>query len=117
MKTNFQDLVARVENSVALAPVLGAISRPVTGQAVNFTPLFYQHKLNILEFDITVFVGSFYGGSFWSKLYYLNSTVAYFFLSARFLRHLFHFSFFIFSYIHLILVYFNTPFLQLVAKP
>ena len=26
--TNFQDLVAKVKNLVALAPVLGAISRP-----------------------------------------------------------------------------------------
>ena len=29
LATNFQDLVAKVENLVALAPVLGAISRPV----------------------------------------------------------------------------------------
>ena len=29
LATNFQDLVAKVENVVALAPVLGAISRPV----------------------------------------------------------------------------------------
>ena len=29
MKTDFQDLVAKVKNLVALAPVLGAISRPV----------------------------------------------------------------------------------------
>ena len=29
MATNFQDLVAKVKNLVALAPVLGAISRPV----------------------------------------------------------------------------------------
>ena len=28
LATNFQDLVAKVENLVALAPVLGAISRP-----------------------------------------------------------------------------------------
>ena len=29
--TNFQDLVAKVENLVALAPVLGAISCPALG--------------------------------------------------------------------------------------
>ena len=29
LATNFQDLVAKVKNLVALAPVLGAISRPV----------------------------------------------------------------------------------------
>ena len=28
LATNFQDLVAKVKNLVALAPVLGAISRP-----------------------------------------------------------------------------------------
>ena len=28
LATNFQDLVAKVKNVVALAPVLGAISRP-----------------------------------------------------------------------------------------
>ena len=31
LATNFQDLVAKVKNVVALAPVLGAISRPATG--------------------------------------------------------------------------------------
>ena len=31
MASNFQDLVAKVKNVVALAPVLGAISRPVFG--------------------------------------------------------------------------------------
>ena len=31
MATNFQDLVAKLKNVVALAPVLGAISRPVFG--------------------------------------------------------------------------------------
>ena len=29
LATNFQDLVAKVKNLVALAPLLGAISRPV----------------------------------------------------------------------------------------
>ena len=29
MKHNFKDVVAKVKNLVALAPVLGAISRPV----------------------------------------------------------------------------------------
>ena len=34
LATNFQDLLAKVKNLVALAPVLGAISRPV---ASNFS--------------------------------------------------------------------------------
>ena len=32
LATNFQDLVAKVKNLVALAPVLGAILRPATTQ-------------------------------------------------------------------------------------
>ena len=31
LATTFQDLVAKVKNLVALAPVLGAISRPAMG--------------------------------------------------------------------------------------
>ena len=34
LATNFQDLVAKVKNLGALAPVLGAISRPVTLETV-----------------------------------------------------------------------------------
>ena len=32
LANNFQDLVAKVKNLVALAPVVGAISRPVLGK-------------------------------------------------------------------------------------
>ena len=35
LATNFQDLVAKVKNLVALAPVLGAISRPVEAAHIN----------------------------------------------------------------------------------
>ena len=35
MATNFQDLVAKVKNLVALAPVLGAILRPELGNFSN----------------------------------------------------------------------------------
>ena len=35
LATNFQDLVTKVKNLVALAPVLGAISRPVNGKGCN----------------------------------------------------------------------------------
>ena len=37
MATNFQDLVAKVKNLVALAPVLGAILRPVLCAEVGKT--------------------------------------------------------------------------------
>ena len=40
MATNFQDLVAKVKNVVALAPVLGAISRPV----------YFSGRRNIAQF-------------------------------------------------------------------
>ena len=40
LETNFQDLVAKVKNLVALAPVLGAISRPV------FTVANFHYQLN-----------------------------------------------------------------------
>ena len=36
MATNFQDLVAKVKNLVALAPVLGAISRPECASISGF---------------------------------------------------------------------------------
>ena len=35
LATNFQDLVAKVKNLVALAPVLGAISHPELSVAIN----------------------------------------------------------------------------------
>ena len=35
LATNFQDLVAKVKNLVALAPVLGAILRPVSAYALG----------------------------------------------------------------------------------
>ena len=39
--TNFQDLVAKVKNLVALAPVLGAISRPA--DQYNVLPADFKH--------------------------------------------------------------------------
>ena len=36
LATNFQDLVAKVKNVVALAPVLGAISRPATRSSLSW---------------------------------------------------------------------------------
>ena len=54
LATNFQDLVAKVKNLVALAPVLGAILRPVKaretsglGGKQNLLRHFYFQKLFI----------------------------------------------------------------------
>ena len=41
LATNFQDLVAKVKNLVALVPVLGAISRPACVCCENLLPVFH----------------------------------------------------------------------------
>ena len=43
LATNFQDLVAKVKNLVALAPVLGAISRP---DKLLIQQYYYKEKLD-----------------------------------------------------------------------
>ena len=52
LATNFQDLVAKVENLVALAPVLGAISRPDI-------PFFLQKSALVLKLSFETSVNWF----------------------------------------------------------
>ena len=51
LATNFQDLVAKVKNLVALAPLLGAISRPVEYTHTHTHTYIYMRvrSLNFLE--------------------------------------------------------------------
>ena len=51
LATNFQDLVAKVKNLVALAPLLGAISRPVEYTHTHTHTHIYMRvrSLNFLE--------------------------------------------------------------------
>ena len=50
LATNFQDLVAKVKNLVALAPVLGTISRPESLNVIKGTA-YNQNYNRILERD------------------------------------------------------------------
>ena len=45
LATNFQDLVAKVKNLVALAPVLGAISRPALYVYTQLVVIFMSEEL------------------------------------------------------------------------
>ena len=49
LATNFQDLVAKVKNLVALAPLLGAISRPVEYTHTHTHIYMRVRSLNFLE--------------------------------------------------------------------